>query len=130
MLNILLKEKKKFLILLIILLTFPAYAADWKLYFENQMGIKFFIDIDSIHQTPEGTTLVWRRISPSDKADVKRTLEILYEIDCSRRRFKTLQGTVYDYNTNEIKPLEKSGWEYFEPDDLSTALYKVVCKTQ
>jgi hypothetical protein len=120
--------KKFFLTLFFLLLALPTYAADWKLYFENQMGNKFFIDIDSIHQTPEGTKIVWEMISSSEKAEVKRTLEKLYEIDCSRRKYKTLQGTLYDHNTNEIKPLEKGGWEYFEPSELSTALFKVVCK--
>jgi hypothetical protein len=107
-----------------IVFSVPAYGANWKLYFENRLGNKFYIDTESVHRTPESTILVWRKITPSDDAEKKITVESLYDIDCSRRRFRVMQGTIYG---DGIRFQEKSDWEYFTPDDLSDALYKTIC---
>lgn len=104
-----------------------AHAARWELYFENRIGNRFYIDAESVHQTPEGTILLWRKITPADDAEKKVTIEDLYEVDCSRRRFRRLQGTVY---ANGIQPMEKRDWEYFTPDDLSNALFRAICHGQ
>ena len=84
-----------FSIIFIIFFSVSTYGATWELYFANQLGNKFYIDTESIHRTPEGTILVWCKITPADNAKTKVTLEILREVDCSHRRYKTLQGTVY-----------------------------------
>ncbi len=109
----------------IILFSVSANAARWELYFENKLGNKFYIDAGSIQRTPEGTILVWLKITPADTAEKKVTIEILHEVDCSRRKYRVLQGTVY---SDGIKPYEKTDWEYFAPDDLSDALFEAVCK--
>lgn len=113
--------------LAIILFSVSAHSASWVLYFENRLGIKFYLDADSRHRTPEETILVWRKIAPSDKVVRKVTMETLYEVDCSRRRFKTLQGTIYG-GEKGIEPIEKTDWEYFEPSDLSNTLFSAVRK--
>jgi Surface-adhesin protein E len=108
-----------------ILFSVSANAARWELYFANKLGDRFYIDAASIQRTPEGTILVWRKITPADDAKKKVTIEILHEIDCSRRKYRVLQGTIY---SDSIKSYEKTDWEYFTPDDLSKALFAAVCK--
>ncbi len=111
-------------VIAIISCSVSAHGARWELYFQNQLGNRFYIDAESVHRTPEGTILVWRKITSPDDAKKEITMEILYEIDCSRRRLRTLQGTVYG---DGIKIMEKTDWEYFTPDDLSNALFKAIC---
>lgn len=145
--------KRILIILSILIVLFPGLinAVSWELYFKDKDGLKYFIDKDSVHKTPEGTFLVWRKIifpktnkrkketdkEKSDKvisaSDFLRQLERnrqksedLYEIDCSRRRFKILQGKIY--YENETDRTSESDWNYFEPNDLDESLYKQICE--
>ena len=144
-------SKPKWLILFILIILFPLSinAASWELYFEDKDGLKYLIDKDSIQKTPENTWLVWRKIifpktnkkkeTDNAKSDtVKGALdflrqlernrqisEYLNEIDCSRKRFKVLQGKTY--YENDIDSISTSDWNYFEPNDLDESLYKKIC---
>ena len=145
-------SKRNWLILSILIILFPLSinAVSWELYFEDKDGLKYLIDKDSIQKTPENTWLVWRKIifprtnkkkeTDKEKSDtVKSALdflrqlernreksEYLNEIDCSRRRFKVLQGKIY--YENDIDSISKSDWNYFEPNDLDESLYGKICE--
>lgn len=103
-----------------------AHGATWELYFENQRRNKFYVEKESIHQTPEGTTLVWTKVTGTTDSGKKVTVEILYEIDCSRRRCKHLQGTRY-VEGGGITPIDKSEWGYIEPEGPTNTLFKEIC---
>ena len=137
--------KRKFLILSIFVVLFPlpTNAVSWELYFKTESGFEYYIDKDSVHKTPERTWLVWQQIfcpiiSELTLVNEKRTItwdnsksEILYEIDCSRRRYKVLKEKEYFINGgihHSDKP--EDGWEHFEPTDLDESLYIQICKPE
>jgi hypothetical protein len=116
-----------FLLIVFGLTATVAFSAEWFLYAENVPGYRFYIDKESIQRTPEGTILVWRKTESPDNAVVEIHGEELREIDCSRRRFKILQGTIWG-GKEGMKPVTPSkSWEYFGPNDLESALYGIVC---
>ncbi len=102
-----------------------AHSADWSLYFENELGNKFFIDVASTQPTPDGTVRVWMKVVPAENASTKVTIEEMREVDCSRRRYKRLQGWIYGPTLRSLEPTE--GWYDFGPDDLNRALFDTVC---
>lgn len=108
-------------------LTAPvAFSAEWIQYFENQAGIRFYIDNGSILRSPKETILVWEKAESTDTASVKMKVEQLREVDCSRRRYKILQRTVYDNLRRTFGP--DKNWKYFEPNDLDEARYEAMCE--
>jgi len=108
-----------------------AYSADWSFFYQSDtlpLKERYYIDKRSIHTTPEGTILVWwKRVSTDiTKAGVPSIwVEELDEVDCSRRRFKVLQGKSGgpDYSDN----VQTSDWSYFTADDMSSAFFEAVC---
>jgi hypothetical protein len=114
-----------FSILLIILFSVPTYGATWELNFENQLG-KFYHDTESIHQTPENTILVWRKIIPANNAEIK-IYEMLYEVDCSRRKYRILQGTI-NGGKEGIEEYIEADWINFPSVDIWDAFFKAICK--
>ena len=82
-------------------------------FFLNQAGMAFFIDKDSISFPDKNTVQIWYKAIPTDKAEFKRFTEWLElrEVDCIRRRYKTLQGHIW-YPEKPEEQLHESGWEY------------------
>lgn len=108
-----------------------SFAENWFLFFKSAAELDFYIEKNSIHKTPEGTELVWQKIVPQKNAKLKPWIEAteLREVDCARKKYKTLQGhRIYENKPKEIK--SESAWTYFEPDDLDTAFYKTICTNQ
>lgn len=117
--------------LIVLLFSSVSEAANWSVFFKNAAQYDFYYDKDSITKTKENTILVWQKIVPQKDAETKAWIEALdlREVDCTRRRYKTLQGkTIYENKPMKIK--KESSWIYFEPDDLDTAFYMLVCEEQ
>ena len=55
--------------------------------------------------------------------------EYLWEIDCSRRRYRVLRGNQFDENGQILLHIYKEGdWVYFEPKDYDESTYKKICE--
>ena len=113
-----------------------ALSAEWVLYYKNDslpLKTRHFIDKASIHLTPQGTIIVWRKEIAIDKKGElsiddytpETWAEELREVDCSRREYRVLRGTIYRPKWRDIVP--DYDWTYFTPDDMSTALFNTVC---
>jgi len=106
-----------------------SFAANWVLFFKSAAELDFSIEKDSVHNTSDGTLLVWEKLVPQDNAKFKPWIELteLKEVDCNRKRYKTLQKEILYEN----KPIEQqygeSQWIYLDTSDLDTAFYKTVC---
>jgi len=105
------------------------YSAEWSPCYEfkltNNIIHRDFIDKGSIQETPEGTILVWlKQVSPEKPMPKEIWFEELREVDCSRRRYKMLQGYIFLPEYREVEPY---GWTYFTPADESIALFNAVC---
>jgi hypothetical protein len=102
-------------------------SAEWSLYFQDDslpLKQQYYIDNGSIRSTPEGTILVWRKSVSTIKNIPKIWIEELREVDCSRYRFKVLQGTVWRPSYRVIEP---DDWYFYTPDDMSLAFFETVC---
>ncbi len=104
-----------------------SYAEDWKQFFANKAGYTFSFDKDSLAYPDKYRVQVWFRSVP-DEAEIKVWLEWLElrEVDCNRRRYKTLQGRVL-YEDKPMEVLKESNWVYLEPNQLEDSFYKAVC---
>ena len=104
-----------------------SYSADWSFFYQNDtlpLKERYYIDKRSIHTTPEGTILVWRKSVSISNTIPRIWIEELREVDCSRHRFKVLQGTVWRPSYRTIEP---DDWYYFTSDDMSLAFFETVC---
>ena len=88
----------------------------------------FFIDKDSISFPDKNTVQIWYKAIPTDEAEFKGFTEWLElrEVDCTRRRYKTLQGHIW-YPEKPEEQLHESGWEYLQPGQLYDAFYHTAC---
>jgi hypothetical protein len=103
-------------------------AQNWQQFFVNQAGYAFFFDKDSIAFPGKNTVQVWYKSTPTDDAETKVWVEWLElrEVDCTRRRYKTLQGRVI-YEGKPMETLRESSWTYLEPGQLEDTFYRTVC---
>jgi hypothetical protein len=117
------------IIVLACILCSTSNAENWKKYFTNRAHIEFFYDQDSIVFPNKDIVLVWAKSAPLETADFKPWMEWLElrEIDCTRRRYKTLQGRVL-YKDKPMEQLKESSWVYLEPGELYDAFYRTVCQ--
>lgn len=117
-----------FLILAICILYSTSDAENWKKFFTNQADIDFFYDEDSICYPDKNTVQVWYKSAPTEAMENKPWTEWLElrEVDCTRRRYKVLQGRVF-YPNKPMTTLQESSWGYLEPGNLFDAFYKTVC---
>jgi hypothetical protein len=121
--------------LVCVFLTSEAIGADWKLFFENQQQMKFYIDTQSIISLPNDNIRAWKRIVNKDG----KGNDELFEVDCKERKytFRAMKPyndddigklEVYDAIMNRwTKPVQE--WEYFEPSDLDEAIFKTWCSS-
>lgn len=117
-----------FVIVAVCLLCSKSDAENWKKFFTNQANYEFFYDQDSVVYPDKNTVQVWYKSAPNEAAENKAWAQWLElrEVDCTRRRYKLLQGRVF-YTDKPMKTLEESSWIYLEPGDLYDAFYKSVC---
>jgi hypothetical protein len=115
-------------IILLLVLASNAHAENWKKFFTNAAGYDFFYDKDSIIHPTKSTVQVWYKVEPTDEVENKAFLQWLElrEVDCTRRRYKTLQGRA-SFKGKPMEILTESTWTYLEPGALYDAFYKTVC---
>ena len=93
------------------------------------MKYDFYYDKDSIANPDKDTLLIWYKSIPQKEAENKVWIEYLElrEVDCSRRKYKRLQGSV-TFENKAMEQLGESSWIYLEPNDLDSAFYDTACK--
>ena len=69
---------------------------------------------------------MWRKIIPANNAEIK-VYEMLYEVDCSRRKYRILQGTI-NGGKEGIEEYIEAGWINFPSVDIWDAFFKAICK--
>jgi hypothetical protein len=104
------------------------YAENWTKFFSNAAGYDFYYNKDTIAYPNKDTILIWYRNVPQKETENKVWVEWieLREVDCSRRRYKRLQGRV-TYEKKPMEDLNESSWIYLEPYDLDIAFYNTAC---
>ena len=118
-----------FLLIAVLVFYSTSEAESWEKFFTNRAGYDFFYDKDSIVYPTKGTVQVWYKSVPTEDADVKAWVEWveLREVDCTRRRYRTLAGRVI-YQNKPTEKLQESSWIYSEPGDLEDTFYRTICK--
>jgi hypothetical protein len=113
-----------------LLIPASVFAEKWTKFFSSTAKFDFFYSTETITYPADKTQiLIWYKSIPQENAEIKAYIEWveLREVECSRRRFKRLQGrAIY-----ENKPMEKLGetdWVYLEQNDLDIAFYNVACR--
>jgi len=97
---------------------------NWLLYFENKLNMKFYIAVNDVQLTPEGNILIWERLEGKSAKNEDVVQKILYEVDCSRMRYKTI-----DWYVNNVRAsvLISDRWEYYGIDDLNKTRRSLIC---
>lgn len=107
-------------------------AENWIKFCTNRAGYDFYYEKDSIVYQNNNIVQVWYKAVPTDWAEVKAWAEWLElrEVDCVRRRYKTLAGRV-TYHNKPTQILQESSWIYSEPgDQIEGIFYKTICKSK
>lgn len=134
------------MILLIFCITLPeAEGADWKLYSENS-DFRFLYEVEGMVRPSMGIVQVWIMTSCvtgkardhlqawGEKGGVNGYENIessmdLYEINCLKKKFKTLSALFYDGEQNLLhSSKEESELKDIEPYSNIEALYQTVCE--
>jgi hypothetical protein len=126
-----LKRKLFILSIFVVLFPLPINAVSWEVYFKDNNGFEYFIDKDSVHKTPKGTFLVRHQLIFSKTGEIKWGLHkshFLYEIDCSRKRYKYLKGENYSVTGVIRRIKEKGDWRFFEPKEADASFYRKICE--
>lgn len=97
----------------------------WIYYVTTKAGSSRYYDPQSIIKTPENTIRVWEKHISSKEDSMILTL---YELDCNRRMFKTLQIKIESKSGFISSRYEPKRWENMEPDSIHEKLHKNICK--
>jgi len=103
-------------------------AENWEKYFSNRAGYDYLIEKDTLVYLNKNLIQVWYKSCPSQGKDGAwdEWLELRL-VDCKRKRYKVLQGTIYTKGKVE-KLKEESTWAYLEPGALYESFFKIVCE--
>ncbi|MGZ3578173.1 MAG: surface-adhesin E family protein [Syntrophales bacterium] len=135
--------------LLILPCSMDANGTDWIRYGKGDRGKEFFYDAQDINYLPHNSVQVPVKMVPGDGESRLREITewrkgypafpdnfsystFLYEINCSDRTFKVLQGATYNTN-NEIiiaTTIEHPLLEYISPASMMEGLHNRVCVKQ
>jgi hypothetical protein len=116
--------------------TTQAFSADWRFYFENRPGVRFFIGSASVVHLKNGNVRAWQKQewkAPAPDLGGETGFLWLLEMNCSERKY------IY----REISPIKGTGkslelaatmwrvyggyWDFIQPNDLDEATYAAWC---
>ncbi len=129
-------------ILIIGFAIFPSaevWGEDWKFYTQSLYG-DYFYDAETITRPSKNIVRVWVKVeySLTGAHEMIRELgkeykninyaKVLYEINCSERKWRTLSITRFSKEGEVIgSSSRESEWDRILPQSLVEALYKWVC---
>jgi hypothetical protein len=117
------------------LLPFQAIGAEWKLFFENQTRMKYYIDMNSIVSLPTGKMRAWEKI---ENTRGEGNLALL-EVDCRERKytFRAMEpinkmdiefSKALDANMRNWTVPDQE-WEYLGTSDYDEAVFNTWCSS-
>ena len=117
-----------FITALLLLLLSPSMSrgADWEHLMRDNKGDSYFIDLESIRQTPSGTTRLLRKVEPGDTSKHSRIVSEM-EIDCKEKRTRVLKETrLSDKGVSSSVNMDEK-WQDVLPEDMNELLLEIVC---
>ena len=124
---------KTLLVILSILCTSTAMAADWQEYFHSQADSRHYIDRNSIIRPEKNKVRAWEKMVSSN-GNGNRSLT---EVDCKQRMYTIRAMEPLDANDVEgLKAFEivmrgwtepEQSWNYIDSTDSQEALYNTWC---
>jgi hypothetical protein len=112
------------------------FGADWKFYFENRAGVRFYIDSASIVHLANGNVRAWQKQewkAPDAQLGGETGYLWLLEMNCHERRYiyraiTPIRGTIQGYQEgNELYKVYADDWTFLQPNDLDKATYTTWC---
>ena len=124
---------KSFWVMLSILCTSTAIAADWQEYFHSQADSRHYIDKKSVTRPEKNKVRAWSKmVSSNGNGNLSLT-----EVDCKQRMY-TIRA-MEPLNANDIEGLKafeitmkgwtepEQSWNYIDSTDSQEALYNTWC---
>lgn len=125
--------RKLIVLLILTILSQPVFASNWKLYFENKSGARFYIDRQSVITLKNGHTRLWEKqvFAKPDKS-IGSGILYLFEIDCVDRKFEQKSMIPIEQTAHHLKTVAALeplyvGKQDFEPNDLGEQRLKNWC---
>lgn len=88
-------------------------AEGWKFYYQKE-----------IQKLENGNSASWLKVVYLDES----AIEMYDEWDCSQKRYRQLQATVFSSSNEMLADKRNVGWDYVSPDSVSSLSFSIVCK--
>ena len=125
---------------LIIISIGDVYGADWTIYHFDEECLDSY-DVQSMTRTSENTFRFWTRRDLTEKGIIDAVanlgkkyknlfrIQILMEINCKEKNFRTLSDNWYDDQGKTISSSNRtSEWTFIPPESVMEDLYEEICK--
>jgi hypothetical protein len=112
----------------LIFILFPPLSegADWLHFIQNKGGENRYIDIETIKQTSPHTFEAVQKVEPHNSPDTAYILSRL-EVDCSGRRIRVLEETVYTAQGEARKTGGHGEFKEVRANDVEESLLELLC---
>lgn len=122
-----------FSLFLSITLSFSGIGAQdeqWKYYATAEDYTKHYYDVKSITHTADNSVRVWEKtIVSKTSSSLTKEIKMLREIDCSKRRYRSLEMRVeYIDGSESEKVYSNPEWISIMSNTWIDRLYEIVCK--
>jgi len=98
----------------------------WFCIGKNEAGINFYVDSASRKKLPDNRYRAWIKIVVTDPSDERNYSMAFEEFDCTNKRRKVLQETVFGKDGSS-KSFPEGNWEDIAPDSAGEGIYNAVC---
>ena len=118
---------------LLLVLPSQAECANWKLYFQNQTGVSFFVDASSMAILEGSIVRAWEKQEwKVEDSKLGEGFLWLIEANCRERTYLyreivPIKGTVDNLKMAASMMEIYRGTNYFQPNDLDEARYAALC---
>ncbi|MDN3512420.1 MAG: hypothetical protein NG784_14120 [Candidatus Jettenia sp.] len=102
----------------------------WKYYATSKDNTKHYYDVKSITYTSDNLVRVWDKTIVSENSNsLTREMRMLREIDCSKRRYRSLEMRVeYIDGSEKEKVYSRPEWIPITSNTWMESLCEIVCK--
>lgn len=102
----------------------------WKYYATSKDNTKHYYDVKSITYTSDSLVRVWDKTIVSENSNsLTREMRMLREMDCSKRRYRSLEMRVeYIDGSEKEKVYSRPAWVPVTSNTWIESLFEIVCK--
>lgn len=112
------------LLLAVLLLPVPAFAANWEYIGKDSDGYLYYVDKESVQTLSDGHRRFWEKME-SDRYG--KALKV-WEFSCTGQ-YRLLQSRFYSSSKNSDTAYDgPDPWAYIQPDTFAQSEEKIVCK--